>query len=43
MMLSGIGLGGAYSIYAVFAVVPFFFIWAFTKGIKGKELAVMEG
>jgi SP family sugar:H+ symporter-like MFS transporter len=43
MMLTGIGLGGAYSIYAVFALLSFFFIWAFTKETKGKELEAMQG
>jgi len=43
VMLTGIGLGGAYSIYAVFAVISFFFVWAFTKETKGRELEAMEG
>jgi len=43
MMLTGIGLGGAYTIYALFALLSFFFIWAFTKETKGKELEAMQG
>jgi SP family sugar:H+ symporter-like MFS transporter len=43
MMLTGIGLGGAYSIYALFAVISFFFVWAFAKETKGRELESMEG
>jgi len=43
IMLTGIGLGGAYSIYALFALLSFFFIWAFTKETKGKELEAMQG
>jgi len=43
MMLMGIGLGGAYSIYALFAVISFFFVWVFTKETKGVELEDMQG
>ncbi len=43
MMLSGIGLGGAYAIYTVFAVISFFFVFKFSHETKGKELEAMEG
>jgi SP family sugar:H+ symporter-like MFS transporter len=43
MMLTGIGLGGAYSIYAAFALISFFFVLKFTRETKGRELEAMEG
>jgi SP family sugar:H+ symporter-like MFS transporter len=43
MMLTGIGLGGAYSIYAAFALISFFFVLKFTHETKGRELESMEG
>lgn len=38
-----LGLAGTYSIYAVSAAVSFFFVYAFVKETKGKELEDMEG
>jgi SP family sugar:H+ symporter-like MFS transporter len=43
MLLAGIGLGGAYGIYAICAVISIFFILKFVKETKGKELEAMEG
>lgn len=43
MLLSGIGLGGAYSVYAVFALISFFLVWKFVKETKGLELEEMQG
>ena len=43
MLLVGIGLAGAYSIYAVCALISIFFIVKFVKETKGKELEEMEG
>ncbi len=43
MLLAGIGLGGAYSIYAACALISFFFVIKFVKETKGKELEAMQG
>jgi len=43
MMLSGIGLGGAYSVYAVCALISFFLVWKCVSETKGKELEEMQG
>jgi len=43
MLLAGIGLGGAYGIYALCAIASIFFIVKFTHETKGKELEQMEG
>jgi len=43
MMLSGIGLGGAYSVYAVCALISFFLVWKCVAETKGKELEDMQG
>jgi SP family sugar:H+ symporter-like MFS transporter len=43
IMLSGIGLGGAYGIYAFFALVSAFFVLKFARETKGLELENMEG
>ena len=43
MLLTGIGLGGAYSIYAVCALISFFFVLKFIKETKGLELEEMQG
>lgn len=43
MMLAGIGLGGAYSVYTFFALISFFLVWKFVTETKGKELEEMEG
>ncbi len=43
MLLAGMGLGSAYAIYTVFAVISFFFILKFCHETKGRELEAMEG
>lgn len=43
ILLVGIGLGGAYGIYAVFAVISIGFIIKFVHETKGIELENMEG
>ena len=43
MLLKGIGLGGAYSIYALFALISFFFVWKYVNETKGLELEEMQG
>jgi SP family sugar:H+ symporter-like MFS transporter len=43
MLLAGIGLGGAYSIYATCALLSLFFVIKFVNETKGKELEEMEG
>lgn len=43
MLLAGIGLGGAYSIYAVCALISFFFVLKYVKETKGVELEDMQG
>ncbi|WPJ96286.1 sugar porter family MFS transporter [Coraliomargarita algicola] len=43
MMLAGVGLGGAYAVYAVCAFISIFFILKFVHETKGKELEQMEG
>lgn len=43
VMLTGIGLGGAYGIYAIFALISAFFVLKFTRETKGLELEDMEG
>ncbi|MDE1915519.1 MAG: sugar porter family MFS transporter [Sphingomonadales bacterium] len=40
---SHIGLASTYSIYAVSAAISFFFVLAYVKETKGKELEAMEG
>lgn len=42
IMLAAIGLAGAYSIYAFFAVVSIFFVIKLVKETKGKELEEMS-
>ncbi|GEN26767.1 MFS transporter [Halovibrio variabilis] len=42
IMLAAIGLAGAYSIYAFFAVISIFFVLKFVKETKGKELEAMS-
>lgn len=39
--LTTIGLGGAYGIYAAFAVLSFFFTWRWVRETKGRELEAM--
>lgn len=42
-MLANIGLGGAYSFYATFALISVFFIMYFVHETKGKTLESMQG
>ncbi|MCM2130237.1 sugar porter family MFS transporter [Larsenimonas rhizosphaerae] len=42
IMLAAIGLAGAYSIYAFFAVVSIFFVVRFVRETRGKELEAMS-
>ena len=43
ILLASIGLAGAYTIYAVFAVISIFFVIKYVHETKGKELEDMEG
>jgi SP family sugar:H+ symporter-like MFS transporter len=43
ILLAGIGLGGAYGLYAAFAVISIVFIAKFVHETKGIELENMEG
>lgn len=43
IMLTSIGLAGAYSIYALFAVLSVFFVLRFVHETKGLELEQMQG
>ena len=43
MLLTGIGLAGAYGIYTAFAVLSVFFVLRYVHETKGKELEQMEG
>ncbi len=43
ILLASIGLGGAYGLYAVCAVISIFFIIKFVHETKGKELEEMKG
>lgn len=43
IMLAGIGLGASYGIYAIFAVISFFFVMKFAHETKGIELEKMVG
>jgi sugar porter (SP) family MFS transporter len=43
ILLTGIGLGGAYGLYAGFAFISIFFVLRFVHETKGKELEEMEG
>ena len=43
VLLSGLGLAGAYGIYATFALLSAVFIWRFVQETMGKELEDMEG
>ncbi|MFM8982484.1 MAG: sugar porter family MFS transporter [Spartobacteria bacterium] len=43
IMLTSIGLGGAYGIYAVFALISAFFVLKYTTETKGLELEDMQG
>jgi len=40
-MSKGLGLGASYGIYAVFALLSFFFVWRWVKETKGRELESM--
>ncbi len=43
MLLAGVGLGGAYGLYTVCAIISIFFIVKFVHETKGKELEEMQG
>ena len=43
LLLTGIGLGGSYGIYTMFAIISIFFILKFVHETKGKELEEMKG
>ncbi len=43
ILLTGIGLGGAYGLYAGFAFISIFFVLRFVRETRGKELEEMEG
>lgn len=43
IMLTGIGLGGAYGFYTFCAIISVFFILKFVRETKGKELEEMQG
>ncbi len=43
MLLAGLGLAFAYSLYTLGAIVSIFFVLKFVKETKGKELEHMEG
>jgi hypothetical protein len=43
MMLSGVGLGGAYSVYAAFALLSLFVVLKCVCETKGMELEEMQG
>jgi SP family sugar:H+ symporter-like MFS transporter len=43
IMLVGIGLGGSYTVYAIFAVVSAIFVYRAVRETKGLELEQMEG
>jgi len=43
IMLTSIGLGPSYGIYAIFAVISFFFVWKLGHETKGVELEKMVG
>jgi MFS transporter, SP family, sugar:H+ symporter len=43
LLLTSIGLGGAYGLYTVCAVISIFFILKFVHETKGKELEQMQG
>lgn len=42
ILLGTIGLGGAYSLYAIFAVISGFCAWKFVRETKGRSLEQME-
>ncbi len=43
MLLAGVGLGGAYGLYTVCAIISIVFILKFVHETKGKELEEMKG
>lgn len=43
IMLAGMGLGGAYSVYAFFALLSIFFVIKMVHETKGMELEAMQG
>jgi MFS transporter, SP family, sugar:H+ symporter len=42
ILLAGIGLGGAYSLYAIFAAISAYCAWKFVRETKGRSLEQME-
>jgi SP family sugar:H+ symporter-like MFS transporter len=42
LLLAVIGLGGAYSLYAIFAAVSAFYAWKFVRETMGRSLEQME-
>jgi len=42
-LLRALGLGGAYALYAVAAVVSLPFVWALVTETRGKTLEQMQG
>ena len=42
ILLGTIGLGGAYSLYAIFAAISGFCAWKFVRETKGRSLEQME-
>ena len=43
MLLGGVGLSGAYVLYASCAFFSFFIVWKFVRETKGIELEAMVG
>jgi hypothetical protein len=43
LLLTNIGLGGAYGLYTSCAIISIFFILKFVHETKGKELEEMKG
>jgi len=43
ILLAGIGLGGAYGMYALFALISIFFVYRFVHETRGRELEEMVG
>jgi MFS transporter, SP family, sugar:H+ symporter len=43
ILLTSIGLAGAYGLYTLAAIVSVFFVLKYVKETKGKELEAMEG
>jgi SP family sugar:H+ symporter-like MFS transporter len=41
VLLSSVGLAGAYGFYTASAVISIFFVWRYVKETRGKTLEVM--